>query len=126
VKIFQSIAQSFVAMENCRRLGNDEWFETHRGNILELCRNKMPSGSGFDDGTSFDFSASKPNKLVFITSFHHMTNDGFYDGWTSHTVTVVPAFSSDIDMRISGKDHNDIKDYIADVFRDALREETEK
>lgn len=78
-----------------------------------------PHGSGFDNGTMLDFDKSGGAKLVFTTAFHHMTEHGYYSGWTEHTVTVTPAFDG-FDLKISGRDRNDIKDYIADVFNTFL------
>ena len=91
--------------------------------VLEHIQEQLPHGSGFNAGTIFDVEASKPDKLVFRTSFHHMNDGGFYDGWTEHVVTVVPAFNGNgFDIRVSGRNRNAIKDYIADQFHDILSE----
>jgi hypothetical protein len=50
-----------------------------------------------------------------------MNGDGYYDGWTDHTVIVTPTFSG-IDITVTGRDKNDIKNYIGEVFYDCLRE----
>jgi hypothetical protein len=75
----------------------------------------LPFGSGIDKGIKFDWDNSKPNKLVFNFSFHHM-KDGYYNGWTDHKLILTPSFTVGYDMRISGKDKNDIKDHLHDVF----------
>jgi hypothetical protein len=49
-----------------------------------------------------------------------MNDTGYYDGWTEHTVTVTPSFSG-INIRVSGRNRNDIKDYIHETFSYALR-----
>ncbi len=92
-----------------------------REQIERLVKNHMPSGSGIDHGVQFDFESSNPDKLIFITHFHHMNSNGFYDGWTDHKVTVTPSLVNDIDVRIGGRDRNSIKDYLLDTFRYALR-----
>jgi hypothetical protein len=56
---------------------------------------------------------------VLETAFHHMTEYGYYDGWTEHTVRVYPEFDG-FRMTISGRNRNDIKDYIYDTFHDCL------
>jgi hypothetical protein len=96
-----------------------EWFDKHEDKILALVKEHMPSGSGFDSGTTIDFDASHAEKLVFSMSFHHMNNNGYYDGWTEHTVTVTPSFQG-INLRISGRNRNDIKEYIHETFMYAL------
>lgn len=88
--------------------------------IESLTKEHMPSGSGFDDGTTFNFDESNENKLVFNTSFHHMNFHGFYVGWTEHKVVVVPDFRFKYMMNITGRNKNDIKDYIGEVFSAAL------
>lgn len=84
----------------------------------------LPVGSGFDAGTELDFIASTPidgdpEKLVFNTSFHHMDENGGYDGWTTHQVIVTPSFDG-INIEVTGDDRNDIIDYIASTFHDRL------
>lgn len=119
-KLYQILASCLNAIENCRESGNDEWLRQHTETIESLVSNYMPSGSGFDNGTKLDFDASKGGeKLVFSTSYHHM-DDGMYDGWTEHTVTVRPSLIFDFDMKISGRDRNEIKDYMAETFNYAL------
>lgn len=86
----------------------------------EFVREFLPRGAGFDNGTAIDWERSKPNRIVFETAFHHMDEFGGYDGWTDHRVTIVPDFVHDYDMKINGRDRNEIKDYIADTFRSCL------
>lgn len=120
--VARDIASCVEAMYNCRRSGNEEWVRKHAFRITKLCHEYMPSGSGFDSGTELDFGKSHGDKLVFVTSFHHMTEHGYYDGWTEHTVTVRPAFSG-LSLVVGGRDRNDIKDYIAETFHHALLRE---
>ncbi len=79
----------------------------------------MPSGGGFDHGTRLDDS-STPDRLVFLTSFHHVSEHGCYSGWTEHKVIVVPDFVHGFTMRVTGRDRNDIKEYIAETFHHTL------
>jgi hypothetical protein len=53
-----------------------------------------------------------------------MNDAGYYDGWTDHIVIVSPSFDG-IDIKISGRNRNDIKDYLHDVFHAALTEEVD-
>lgn len=122
-KLYAKLASLLVANHNCLSSGNIEWAERHACEIDRIVKKHFPSGSGFDSGTSFDFSASRADKLVFNTSFHHMNDAGYYDGWTEHSVTVRPSLAFGCTLKISGRDRNQIKDYIADCFSAALNEE---
>lgn len=82
-----------------------------------------PSGAGIDSGTMIDLDVSTPEKLVFGVCYHHMDEYGYYDGWTDHTITVRPSLQFGIDIKISGRNRNDIKDYLHDVFRTWLKSE---
>lgn len=119
--LYQLIAQTVDARKRCLESGNADWASRHLGTLQE-CAECLPSGSGFDSGTSIDLDKSGGEKLVFDTSFHHMDENGFYDGWTQHTVTVTPSFVLGLRLRISGRDRNGIKDYIHESFDIALRE----
>ncbi len=58
--------------------------------------------------------------LEFKTAFHHMDENGCYDGWTEHTVTVTPSLIHEFTVKVSGRDRNEIKSYIAETFQHAL------
>ena len=118
--IAQRIASLRVAIDNCARSGNTEWQHRHRATLEKIMRDTAPSGSGFDSGTQLNRDAKfDPNVLLFETEFHHMNDAGMYDGWTQHRVIVRPSFAG-IEIRVTGRDRNEIKSYIADVFHDWL------
>jgi hypothetical protein len=118
--LVQAIVQTFLAKENCILNVNEEWEQKHEKRLKEL-EKLLPSGSGFDSGTSI--VSCSDAKLVLKTSFHHMNENGYYDGWTDHYVTVTPSFSFGLDIRVSGRNRNDIKDFILDEFYYALLQE---
>ena len=122
--LYSELASTVDAMHTCERKPDQygEWARKHEETISKLVHEHMPSGSGFDCGTQMDCEQSHAEKLVLTTSFHHMNSDGYYDGWTEHTIVVTPSFSG-FNLRISGRDRNDIKDYIHDVFSHALKTE---
>jgi hypothetical protein len=115
-KLFTRMACLLQAMKNCEKQGNEEWRCRHADRLAKLCREHLPSGSGFDNGTSLDIVASTAEKLIFRTSFHHMDGHGFYDGWTEHSVTVRASLQHGIDVTVSGRNRNEIKEYIASCF----------
>lgn len=118
--LYQELAATVQARLNCISHHNVEWFEKHTEHIRQLIRDFMPSGSGWDHGTTLDLENSHADKLVFYGQFHHMDQNGFYDGWTDHTVTVTPSLASRFHIRISGRNRNDIKEYLTDTFSFAL------
>lgn len=122
--LYSELASTVDAMHTCEQKPEQygEWAHKHEETISKLVHERMPSGSGFDCGTQMDCSQSHAEKLVFTTSFHHMNDAGYYDGWTEHTIVVTPSFSG-FNLRISGRNRNNIKDYIHDVFSQALKTE---
>ena len=90
--------------------------------LESMARDGLPSGSGFDNGTSIDLQRSNPCRVVLETSFHHMDENGFYDGWTDHDVVIRPSLVHGFDLRVTGRDRNDVKGYIGEAFDDALHD----
>lgn len=119
-RIYQLLAGLVDARLRSIERGNTEWVERHAERIARVVSEYLPSGSGFDSGTTLDLDVSKPDRLVFRTAFHHMNEGGYYDGWTDHNVIVTPSLAFGFNLRITGRDRNEIKDYIAETFRYVL------
>lgn len=124
--IFQALAKKINAIGNCvkRIPRNTEWEAKHEEAIEEIMKQTAPSGSGIDCGTKIDMSDSKPNRLVFSASYHHMDDNGFYDGWTEHQIIITPDLANGFDIRITGPDRRQIKEYLYEVYREWLNQET--
>jgi len=123
-KLSHILASRIASIAHLERMGGEchiPVIERHQDEIERLVKAYMPSGSGFDNGTQIDFDKSTEEKLVFHIGFHHMDDNGSYDGWTNHVVTVTASFTSP-NIKISGRDRNGIKDYIADCFLPVLAE----
>lgn len=118
--VYKQLATLVQARRNCLATNNTEWFEKHTELIRLLIRDFMPSGSGWDHGTTLDLDKSHGDKLVFGGAYHHMNDAGYYDGWTQHHVTVKPSLQFGYCIRIDGSNRNDIKDYLVDTFAQAL------
>lgn len=118
--LYQAIASISDAARRCVETGNS-WQITHEMRRDYLVSNLLPSGSGFDNGTSFDDVRSNADRLIFNTSFHHMDENGTYDGWTQHTVTVKADLVHGIIIRVTGRNRNAVKEYIAETFGQLLR-----
>jgi len=115
-RLYQHIARRLEAIQSC----NDEWIDKHEQAIESLVIGYMPHGSGIDNGTFIDIVNSTPNKLIFTFGYHHMNENGYYDGWTEHKLIVTPSFAFGIDIRITGRNRNDIKDYLYQTFEYAI------
>ena len=122
MNVIQKLAGTIGAYKNCLKSNNKEWQDKHMTEIMRIQDNCLPHGSGIDNGCQIDVDKSTNDKVVISTSFHHMNENGFYEDWTDHVLTITPGFQG-ISMRISGRDRNDIKDYLYEVFESALSEE---
>ncbi len=118
VPLYRAIAQALVALENSIESNNAEWVLRWNAVLREYDK-LLPSGAGLDNGSVLIKADSNDERLVIETAFHHMTDDGCYDGWTEHRLTVKPSFLG-INIAVSGRDRRDIKDYLSEVFTEAL------
>jgi len=123
--LYSELSTLLTARENCAKKPDHAWFDRHTDMIESLVKDHLPSGSGYDAGTTLDLDESHGDKLVFNTSYHHMDEWGGYDGWTEHTVTVKPALSNDFHLRISGRNRGGIKEMMYDDFRQSLMTDVE-
>jgi hypothetical protein len=127
-KLYTHFARSLNALSNCIASNNGEWQIRHESTLVHLAQSFMPSGSGIDCGTKLDIDASlrDPSRLVFTFSFHHMNEGGMYDGWTDHKLIVSPSLQFDFELKITGRDRNEVKEYLYEVFHNALAAELEQ
>lgn len=123
MKVYQKIYHTLQARNNCINSNNHQWKYKHENMLAYIEKNILPSGSGIDCGTKIYLENFTDNKFELICEFHHMNDTGYYNGWTSHTVIVTPDFVNDISLKIGGKNQNDIKEYLYDLYRCALTDE---
>lgn len=117
--VIEHIASIVDALTRC----NPDWTARHNATLDRLERDYLPSGSGIDSGTKIDRERSKRDRIVLTTEFHHMDGEsGMYCGWTEHEIIITPSFIGRFDVRITGRDRNEIKDYLGQLFHDALSE----
>lgn len=83
-----------------------------------------PSGSGIDMGTALS-EKSTMDCIVLGTHFHHMDEHGSYDGWTDHMVRCKASMLFGIDVTVSGRDRNQIKDMLGEMYQRWLLSEME-
>jgi hypothetical protein len=125
-KVYQKIASTFNAYQNCIVSGNQEWKDRHEKTINDIMENNLPNGYGFDIGISFDFENSKDNKLIMLSSYHLMNDNGMYDGWIDFKIIVKPSLAFGFTIDIIGpfsrlrSCHYGLKDYIAEIIDHCL------
>ena len=115
---------SVLAYKNCIEADNLSWADKHMDRANELVDNFMPSGSGFNNGTTLNWEESTPEKLVFNTSYHYMNEHGYYTHWVDYTVTVEPSLPHLYTVEVTSDDRAEIdewhatqnRDYVADMF----------
>lgn len=126
--LFQGIATTGDWLENLDRPTADDdvtrrWRPTAQER-LDAFEKMLPSGSGIDSGSKILEASSKRIKIQ--ADFHHMSEHGYYDGWTEHTITITPSLANGFELKISGRNKNDIKEYLGETFDYILRHEVAK
>ena len=121
-KLYQKIAREIDRKIRGKQQNQPLWTDAAEEVLEDIMRNKLPSGSGIDAGTKLD-DDSTPNRLIFHVPFHHLNDAGYYDGWTQHRVIVTASLSWGINIKVTGKDRNGIKEYLGDLFHEVLTQE---
>ena len=119
MKVYQKIASAIDARLNCQEKDNAEWFDRWSDTLEEL-EHELPWGSGFDSGTTINLEKSRVDRIVLDTGYHHMDEWGMYCGWSDHSVIVTPSLHLGYNLRVTGRNVRDIKDYIGDTFAHML------
>lgn len=120
MKLYQAIARAHEGQEACTNdcpEMADLWRE-RLGNLIA----QLPSESGFSAGTKFVSLCE--SSMIFSTEFAHLDEGGSCVGWTNHFVYVGLRWSG-LEISVTGPNRNDIKEYIKDVFAEALDSEVE-
>lgn len=115
MKIYQLLAKN---LNHYKRVESDSRYQVAAEVVIDRSDRLMetaPSGSGIDCGTTIS-DKSKKNRIVLDFGFHHMNECGMYDGWTNHTAVITADLEWGYELKITGKNRNDIKDYLHDVF----------
>lgn len=124
MKMFQALANVAISLNNPSLTASALDYQTQR---LDQLVKLLPSGAGFDAGTEFVTVCSGSKRLHFKTAFHHMDEHGGYTGWSEHEVIVTPCLDhTGIEIRVTGKNVNNIKEFILDTFYNALQEDAPK
>jgi len=115
----KTLVAQLVAAHAWNQTVNDQYRNQCETKIRRL-ESMLPRGSGIDNGTTV--VECTPTRVILECGFHHMNEHGYYDGWTHHRITITPTFAG-IVVKVSGKDRNQIKEYLADTYSACLESE---
>lgn len=74
-------------------------------------------------GSGFDFKWEQESEYVYTTSWHFMTEHGYYDGYIDLKFTLDPEDELDFKLEAVFEDkHCGLQEYIEDAFYERLRE----
>lgn len=129
MKTYEAIASAWTARENCDKSGNDEWFCNWDTKLKKIERELLPNGGGFDCYP--EIISANDDKIIIHGSFHVMNENGYYDGWIEFSVIVRPSlqFGAYVEVKARGmkwpRRYADMREYIQEVYAEALRSTTE-
>jgi len=110
---------------------NCEWLKTVNNTFLTQCEfqidhyeSMLPSGSGLDSGCTIDRGNSGKEGIIINFDFHHLNENGYYDGWTNHKAIIKPTLTG-IELKVYGEDKNGIIEYLNDTLYSVLTSEVE-
>lgn len=114
-KFYSELAQTIQWYNDTLDGTKDEWNHIAEHDILNL-EKQLPSGSGINNGSKVNLKLSTSQKIVIDTAFHHMDENGYYDGWTEHKIIITPCLKYGYNIKVTGRNRNQIKDYLYDLF----------
>jgi len=119
MELYKELAGTIQARLNCIQNKNQDWIQKHEDKISELI-DRLPHGSGLDGDNIINLDKSNGEKIIIETSFHHMDENGMYDGWTEHKLIITASLIFGLHIKIIGRDKNNIKEYLHEIFHYAL------
>ena len=109
MKLYQKIAR--VASQKNARLKWQEFVKLQK---------LLPIGNGIE-AKSVILIKSTEKRIVIDTAYWHELRQE----WTDHQIVITPSFEGEINIRVTGKNVDNIKSYLHDVFYEALMKDYE-
>jgi len=119
-RLYEEFAIWIVAYENCSNQLQKLKYLEHLETLVKM---HMPHGSGIDNGVMLLLEKSNKEKLVFQVDYHHMDDNGMYDGWSHHTATVTASLYHGINIRMGGRNRNKVKEMLVEILWERLMKE---
>ena len=123
-------------MQRCDEKDNYDWHDRWDDLLEKIEKDHLPSGSGIDSGCKilryYDLTVADFDKKIIIkSSYHHMNDNDYYDGWVGFKVNITPSllFGATINLVGNfsdvGRDSHGTKDYLEELFNEALTNKVE-
>ncbi len=119
MKLYQALPTAQQAVKRCTE-SQHQALESWEAYARKL-NNMLPSGSGFDAGCKI--ISCSDTRLVISADFHHMDDNGYYCGWSEHTVIIEASLAHGFSLRVTGKNKRNIKEYLADTMHECLNQD---
>jgi hypothetical protein len=115
--LYQRMAKTAEAHNNCIRSGNTEWQLRHMAALNDML-DELPHGSGIDGDYEILPAECNADKIIFYCEYHAMNENGYYDGWINYKVQVRASLAHGYNLSITGNfgKYQDIKEYLYDVY----------
>lgn len=111
MKLYQKIAR-VVSQKNTPKKAKE----------LALLEKLLPIGNGVETGCVILLKSTE-KRIEVDTAYWHPNYSYETSRWTEHQVVITPSFEGEINIRITGKNENNVKDYLYDIFHEALMKE---
>lgn len=94
---------------------------------LSLLQELLPNGYGIreHEGLAVILLESTKKRIVIETTYWHPNDSYETSRGTVHQVVITPSFEDEINIRVTGQNENNVKEYLEDIFREALMKEYE-
>jgi hypothetical protein len=117
MKLYQKIAR--VASQK-------NWAK--RTKELALLKELLPNGDGIRRQLDCEILLKSTEKRIVIGTTYWHPNDSYETSrgtgqGTVHQIIIKPSFEGEIAIRVTGKNVNNVKEYLHDTFREALMSE---
>ena len=109
MKLYQKIAR--VASQKNAMLKRDEFV---------MLQKLLPIGNGIEKECVILLKSTEKRIVIDTAYWHYETSR-----WTDHQIVITPSFEGEINIRVTGKNVDNIKEYLHEVFREALMKEYE-
>ena len=103
-------------IDNYKSSDHTDWAAFHEEKLAKLCRDHLPRGIGV---FGVSVAATTDTKAVFYCLYRHTDKHGYFVCNTAYRIVVRPTFTG-LAIRVLGRNKYNVKEYLADQFRDAL------
>lgn len=119
--VIQRLAVLADRVNNLQQISHESLCDAEN-ELDEFVRTYLPSGNGFDRGTSIKSYSN--NEIILEAPYHLMNDNGVYVGWIDFIIEVKARFI-DIKLTVTPdvKDEYYVTDYVADTMYDAMMTE---